>query len=171
MPDPTPEVVERAQVLVNGAASGSMDSKQVVESVTTQDDRLRFLAHLLGGIPYRKTYEILGGAQAVTFTTISAVLDTALAKLALEDAKEHRKAKYLDYLMLASLLSVRTGDSVVEFAPDADPKAFRVAYEAWFVDLNREQYLVLRGLFDRFRGELDAMLGKVDDPSFWPTPS
>jgi hypothetical protein len=186
MPDPEPEVLERAQQILDRAADGSEDPQVTVgdqplpgESAVHTDrsltagQKLAFLAHILGDQPYSRTYQLLAGRLTLTFSTISATLDSALASLASAESADrtHRRALYTNYLLAACLSRVQEGEQVSE------PRIFRSdtpdlrAYQSWFNSLNREQYLVILQAFRTFRRELDLMMDKADDPDFWPTPS
>lgn len=187
MPDPEPEVLERAQQILDRAADGSEDP-QVVEGdqplpgesqvhtdpSLTARQKLDFLAHILGGQPYTRSYELLAGNMVLTFRTISARLDSVLASLAAAEASDSRQARhalYTNYLLAASLHKVTTRGQTHELQVFPNDEPDLRAYRSWFAGLNREQYLLLLQTFRTFRRELDQLLDKADDPDFWPTPS
>lgn len=185
MPDPEPEVLERAQQLLDRAADGTEDP-QVVEGggplpgeahvrtdpTLTADQKLRFLAHILGDQGYEQRYQFLGGRMCLTFRTVSAAHDQRLASLASSEAQDaaHRRQLYFTYLMVACLTEVEIDQQVqaVEAFQDHHELDLR-AYTSFINSLNREQYLLIYQTARRFRQDLDRMLDKVDDPDFWPT--
>lgn len=194
MPDPEPEILEKAQQIIDGVKEGEKfsdlqegdDAKRAIkldknpeyDPDVTNPEKVAFMAHLFGDKPFVKSYELLGGRLCILFTTISADLDAYLSDLiiAAEDQgarKETRKARYKLYLLAASIKDIIVdGNSVFSelFIDRSSVERSLLEHEAWVKSLSREDFQVLRDSFDDFKNRLDFLLGKVKDPVFWRTP-
>ena len=181
MPDPEPEVVARAQKLINDAAENgdaggrvweAKPGEELVDTVrdtsVSDDDKLRFLAHVLGDQPYEKTYTLLGGRMRLCFRSISQRMNTRL----IETIKTFG-GSYFELLMIASLCWVESDGerSDTQFFKSPRSEDHNVnAYKEWMEhSLTRAQYHLIRDTFTKFDSELDLMLAKADDPDFWQT--
>lgn len=183
MPDPEPEVIARAQQIVDQAieqgdqgsrvweGTGGEEPVTVVRDTTvSDDDKLRFMAHILGDRPYEKTYSLLGGKLRLHFASIQQSLNAILVRM----AREHG-VSYFEALLLASLKWVEEDGVKVEIdllkqTLSTEENVFLL--ETWLSGgITRAQYHLIRDAFAKFDAELDLLIEKADDPDFWPTPS
>ena len=158
MPDPSPEIVERAKALIGQEAA---IPEEAPEPEIPEAKLLAFMAHLLGGVSYKETQILLGGRLELTFSTISAQLDTLCAKAVIDYPEKEREVRYQDCVMLASICP-----PILTLADKPDS-----TLDKWKASVSNEYYSLVRDAYQRFRGSLDRMLEKADDPNFWPAPS
>lgn len=195
MPDPEPEVLQRAQRILDEAkagvaqstvTTGDGDERQVragqalFDPEVDNDDKVAFMAHVLGGKSFERTYSFLDGQIKITFESIMAAKDMMLAELVRYEetkgyAQEHdRKSRYAAYLRAASLKSIQFDtDPPIRYNIFADSGKFtdhRNAYQEWMSQLTRVQYQLIKEAHRDFQGRLQKLMSKVDDPVFWRTP-
>jgi len=185
-PPPSPAVVERADKLIDRLADGEaftqVGDMPAAEQLSYPDsDKLAFMSHLLGGAPFVKTYELLGGELTLEFGSVDAATDAKLAQMVLADEKDgqgsqaDRARRYNAYLLAASLRRVaRKGEPRVNvdlFSAGGTAADWRKAYQSWQASMPRAQYLAIRASYRKFAKLLSELLERVDDPDFWPTPS
>lgn len=181
IPDPEPEILERAQQILDGLNKGEAFSTQTDKPATpelTEEQRLRFVAHIMQDDPYCALYMRLNDRVQVKFSTITADTEDQLTRLVMQQESRKvgtpadRNARYTNYLMWTSLLTL-TFDNVVR--PYAGPGKFKdlesieIGYADWLSTLNREQYRLILDCFNQFEQEVQDLLARVNDPSFWPT--
>jgi len=190
MPDPEPEVLERAQVLLDEASKGGglqaslsnqpeeahREVSDPIEDLTTQQ-KLDFVAHVLGGTEYREAYEAFRGRISMVFRTLSPTEEAALGELITGQEAEgqiprkRRKVYYHRYALAASLDELRIDGESVAHRLECTSDQFLRDYGAWFKSLSGTQYRILDDFYVRFQTIVDTLLRKADDPDFWPTPS
>ncbi len=196
MPDPEPEVVARAQEIIDEVKDGKSfstvqegneakrelrkDAKPLSDPDLTEEEKLAFLAHLFGDKGFSKEYEGLDGRLRVGFVSVNASFDAYLSKLLIvgeerrSEPKGTRKARYRAMLLAASVSYVFANGEMVDLPPlfdeMEDPVEALERFEIWLGAFNREEYRLLRDWYDDFQARLDFLLGKVNDPVFWPTP-
>ena len=178
---PSPQVAERADRIIDQLVSGEAFSTEGGPSPAGRlpyddADKLEFITHLLGGQPFVRSYDLLGGAMTLTFSSIDAATNLQLARMAAaEQSAPARRLRYNAYLMAASLTELRRrGEPPVRcrvFEPGGTEESWRKAHDAWAAGMPREQYLVVRSAYQQFAALLSGLLEKVDSPDFWPTPS
>ena len=187
MPDPEEAVVERAQVILNEANDGQSFSTVSEDGVATEtpvvakyeritaQQKIDFMAHVLGGHEYKVTYMIFGTTE-VTFRVLTPVKEQFLADLVSFDVenglvdKGRKKLQYYKYAMAMSLYSMG-GMKQDVFPQVSEANSARNTYNAWLASEPGGRYRVLDQLYHRFVTELDEMYRRADDPDFWPTPS
>lgn len=171
LPEPSPAEKEAIQKAVD-----KMRGERPSEPEIAAQDRLEFMAHLLGNTPFRKTYTYFGGGLAVTLETISSEVEATLRDLVVGEERlgrgqeGDRKSRYNGYLMLASLREVRTGSGQSETlrmleGGDTDES------DEWVSKQRPERLRLFQLAFRDFRELIAQLLAKADHPDFWPTPS
>ena len=190
VPDPEPQIIARAQELVDRIKSGESlsgesntpDTVVVSEPMRdlTADQKIRFMAHVMAGKPYEESYTAFG-LLAVEFRTLSPVEEEFLSELVYADevegivAKGRRRVQYNKYALAMSLtrLTWPDGDSVVQkvFPTTATLATARKAHASWYGELTGGYYRVIDTFYRQFTSALDLLYARVDSPDFWPTPS
>lgn len=165
MPDPEPEILARAQQLVDQARGlSTVEVKETVQ--VTEKDKLTFLAHVLGNQPYTKTFELLGGQFNLTLKTVEPSIISRI------DFGVHSdKIRHYNCIMAASIDSIQVGNKKparVKIFTDTDDNFF-AAYETWMAETPQAQYQLIRKCYRSFRLQLRTMLESAEDPDFWPT--
>jgi len=183
MPDPEPHVVERAQKLVDDMQQGKKFS-QVIDSEKKEkkraeksDDipkksRVEFLAHILEGVPFRKTYEFFDRKFTVTFRTLSKSEEAQLLKIiAAEEVPQPQQEQVFFQLLLAASIESYTVEGkkhrIAIFgtvAPEEDPLE---RYREWMTETSRERYQILKRAHKQFRRLLAIMIEEAGSPDFW----
>lgn len=190
MPDPEPEILERAQKILDRVADGeafsTAGSQAEVESAggfdqIDDEEKLRFLALLLGNRPFEKWFFLFGGRFNVCFRTISAHLELEIKQMLLEEegrglaSAADRRLRYDNYMLAASLHRVKIDDQrntrIEVFVGSASSDDRRRSYAAWLSELDSEHYRLLRTCYLQFRNHISFLMRKADDQDFWPTPS
>ncbi len=181
VPDPEPEVLERAQQILDGLTAGEAFSTQTTkpaEPELSEEERLRFVAHIMDGKPYTADYSLLGGRLVLSFKSIDAELEGQITKLVLgQEAQQagtpaDRNARYTNYLMLCSLASMTCNGQTTmpsKIGMSIKPAQLAESYTEWATKTNRAQYRLILDSFNDFDRRMQVMLEKANDPSFWPT--
>lgn len=181
--EPSPEIVERAKHIVDEVRAGRPMSEVThsgerapselgvaQDQDFSTDDKHAFIAHILHGVPFTKTYEVLGGRMRVTFGTVEPDIDYMLKA----EVKRygHERSLYMKYLMAASLKSIETDTEGTSFNmfSNCRREAVPELYKVWYTGFSREKYAMLRDLFKQFREQVDTFVRKCSTPDFWPTP-
>ncbi len=190
MPDPEPEILERAQEILNrvseGEAFSSVGPQPEVESAGGFDaiddqEKLTFLAHILGNRPFEKWFTLFGGRFQLCFRSIPARLEREIKGLLLEEEEAglgtptDRRLRYDGYMLAASLCRVKLDGGpntrIEVFAESADNADRQRAYRAWFSELDADHYRLIRTCYLHFRNHISFLMRKAEDADFWPTPS
>lgn len=200
MPDPEPEVLARAQELINRAGDGEQmasmsDSaepvaREVVNPLPelTDSQKLRFMAHVLANKPYTESFKAMNGEMTITFRSLSAEEEQILSRMVLKDerdeliTKDQRRARYHQYALAGALeridyeggATVRVDlfrESAESLVEDGNPDGARDIYAGWVRGLSGLQLRIIDRFYQQFVTQLNQLLERVDDPNFWPTPS
>lgn len=178
-PDPEPEVLKRAQELINRAGNRESEAETPENPVPeiSDDQKLRFMAHILGGKPFSERYKLLGGAFLVEYRNLTPLEEESLSELVLrwerdqELAKGRRRLRYRQLAMATAISSLQLEGVAVTPRFDANSKQFLEDYQAWLRGLSGGQYQLLDHCYARFRQLLEYLFERSTDPDFWPTPS
>ncbi len=176
VPPPSPKVVARAKEIVTG-------TDQVVATIDTDpltdDDRVRFLAHVLSGKPFQKTYELFG-VLTVEFGVISATAERLIQRALGEDEAKgqgsvaDRKARYTDYSVFLAIRRLEfDGADKKPKCPTENPTVEDLQRCAlgFYAGLTKPVYQALRTQYGRFNGIYKNLMGRAQDSPFWTTPS
>lgn len=152
VPDTIPEeVVARAKEL----------SQPQARDVGTED-KLKFLAYMVEGRQFEKTYDLFDGSLKVSFTTISSAADHDLVVQTKEAGGD--KGLYTRKLFAASLSGVHPAPPGLTYDnPDRTLDGLML--------LGKERYDLLFSTFKRFRELVRELLQKAESPDFWRAPS
>lgn len=182
MPDPEPEVLEAAKLIIEGMLKGEGFGDVVDQfrgqrlaggHVTAQVDdqlKLKFLAHVLENQPYERSYSLLGGQLVLTFKAVSAEVDRQVASEVRATDPATRDMEYGHGLLAASLQSIYLGGKSVPAMQINTSRSWLERFHTWSLSIDRPMLLLVHRTFRRFERELQELLEKADDPSFWPTP-
>ncbi len=191
-PKPEPESVEEKPVSAGGAELPTNCQHcgwklNVPENEPSREDRLSFLASVLGQTRWRKEYTFMDGGAAVIFRTLTteeadlAFTQTAFDAQSGKILDEDRYFRTLmDYRLAMSLEKLRLKDKTIlvpeigssEYKTDTPPKgATKLIYVLpWIYDnvLSTEQLRRIAGsnLF-RFQRLVEQLEARVDDQDFW----
>lgn len=149
-----------------------------------QNDKLAFIAHMMGAPRFSKSYTLYGGALNIVFRTLTAEEDEACVKAAtakvpdpvlrnvpenehlsmLQTAATERIRVYQEYKMIVSMKSVQRQGTLVEL-PDVTDLA--EAYES-FISTSAQPFLAtVRYISNRFETLVNTMLALSETPDFW----
>lgn len=163
------------------------DLKKDEPEQATDLDKLNFVQSVLGQIPFKKQYELLGGRMLVTFRSLSSEeSDMTFTQVAwdagrgdiLEEGQYFRTLT--DYRMVLSLSSIKTADGVSHNLPDSvhswntdkvPAKATKLIHIVPWVYSNILKADSLRravaACHYRFQRLLENMEAHIDDSDFW----
>ena len=186
MPNPEPEVLERAQAIIDktgetGTFSQISEGTESAERYITEpiksisnEQKLRFLAHALGGKEFRETYSAFDGHFVAIFRTLTPQEELILGELVASDEnipKARRRIHYTRYAMAVALESLQISGETIKAQLDCRSSRFKTEFEAWFKSLSGLQYKLLYSSYEAFQKLVDELLQKAYTPDFWPTPS
>jgi hypothetical protein len=161
------------------------------EDPVEYEDKLRFLAHLLGAERFTKTYELFGGQLVLTFQTRTAEEEGLCNDQAWMDEKVHslgasnspeavqgRLNRFMNYRMTAALKAMgRKGDRPIEFTPFKDRgelpphvTPIRVSYDE-LLKLPGPVMVVVQQAHHRFESLVARLTLAADKPDFWKADS
>lgn len=189
MPDPEPEVLDRAQKIINRAGEGQGISQfsekpeeaqrrvERSETAISAGQKIRFLAHVLGGVDYEESYSVLGGRLVARFRTLTVEEENRLGELVRSNPKipkSRQRVEQLRYALPVALteLIIRDGEEQTTVRPSLSclTDSFERDYRAWVPSVSLSQYRILFDLYTDFRVCIDTMLERAKDRDFWPTP-
>jgi len=165
--EPTAEVVARAKEIVQEIKSGKVFSEQRED--VPKLVRLRFLAHVLEGVPFLHEYKLFDEKLTLVFVGIPGNWETAVVKYAAAASAADRGTVYNRTLALLSLASLRRPVAGMEMKPLSE---FNVTELPQILDIlerkmSRVELLLVEQYFKRFRSMLNTMLDEANNPSFW----
>jgi len=165
--EPTAEVVARAKEIVQEIKSGKVFSEQKED--VPKLVRLRFLAHVLEGVPFLHEYKLFDEKLTLVFVGIPGNWETAVVKYAAAASAADRGTVYNRTLALLSLASLRRPVAGMEMKPLSE---FNVTELPQILDIlerkmSRVELLLVEQYFKRFRSMLNTMLDEANNPSFW----
>lgn len=171
IPPLSPEVVEAARR--EASRTGELPAPE--KTGPSSDQVARFLVHLLGGNPFRESYEFFGGQVRLTCRTLTAYEDELLAR---ELAQVPAEASAVEALRLYPELSRFL---TLESLTLAGRPEIRLDHRgAGSIQASRDQFLqgisqavhgcVLEGA-NRFRDLYNSLMARAEDPSFWTAAS
>lgn len=173
IPDPEPDIVERAQKLVSGGKRAGRSAASVTAEFgrqITEQEKLAFLAHVLGDAPFERQVELLGSRMVVVFRTPSASVSSRIDNWLAE--KKISRIDHFNCMLAASVYSIRFGDGkpvrMNVFAESAEDGGW-AAYQSWLHDIGGVRYGLLRESYKQFREALKTLIANAEDPDFWPT--
>ena len=216
-PAPSADVVERVKQRVENQQTleGSSyehrdaDGKVVEQEGEVQDprqtsdepkeepieayDKANFLAFVLGGERFSKSYSLFGGALVVTFATRTSIEDERCAKQSFDDeALEggfggsaqavrdvQRMQRYFDYQFVASLVSIQTKDRPPRhFKPwEVKVPADHAEHLGWsglrqarlelYAELSQPLRFALKTLHAKFESVVTRLAAAAEQPDFW----
>ena len=179
-PDPTPEVTERARAIFERHQKGeTITSVSDVPEELPLDDKVksRFLAHVLGGVPFTQQYTAFGDRLTVTLRTLSSQDELLVSQLMLERLPKGASAELRSesYRQFALALSIESMEVDGTFVGGLLRRGGEVAtllrdYDAWMASTPGTTYRLLYTWYLRFRKQLSELLRRAEDKSFWPTP-
>jgi hypothetical protein len=168
VPPPSPEVVARARQILAGDDRGSLETADYSSA-----DIAAFLAHTVGGHPFRKTYQVFGQRELTFCTPLAASAALAAKAAVLEEAsgesrvtRGHRYESFLTYMSI--------DPSCVDFAEyRLDPTTPQQLIDDVHAVLTRASADVIELLVtthQQFLRLRQGLLGRAQDPNFWRTP-
>jgi hypothetical protein len=169
-----------------GTGPAEQKSEQALPSIP-DDDKIAFLAHLMGAPRFQKTYEMFGGQIRMTFRTRTAIEDEACVRAATKQVpdpaptkdtspEEYRAALMqagADRMRLYSELSMLVSLEKLERANMAPISGLLVdgdLYAEYQAALSGLSHLLLgqiRQTSDRFNALVNTMMLMSDQPGFW----
>ncbi len=189
MPDPEPDILVAAQAILTGMIKGQGFSEVVDElrgqriagasaaPLVDEQLKLQFLAHVLENQPYERTYSLLGGKLTLTFQAVTADIDRKIAvevqsATGVSQDKLSRSTRDMQYsygLLAASLQRITLNGVAVPTMQQLKDSSWIERFNQWASALDRPLLQLIYRAFRRFEQELEEMLSKANDPSFWPT--
>jgi len=175
VPAPTPRVIERAKALLAGVAAAS-------EGPRVPDDvKLKFLAHIFNGLPFKQVYPLFDAEIIVEFTGLTAAQDHFCKRvIAWEENQglgipEDRGERYALYRCALALTRFDIHGfpriCAQSTAAQDDISGFRGRVAEWRQSLSESMDRILRGVHQEFQGTLAELVSQAGTPSFWQTPS
>lgn len=192
---------DKGNVIAASDDGGAQASATVVPKIDNPDwagkpkealidfaDKERFLASLLGGIPFTKTFELFGGKVSVTFQTLTCRQQEETSKQCWLDSNhevtmvtdkqamaESRVVQFAQYLFTASLKEISSpGDLPRAYHPfdeAGNPAAgilpIKVAHRKLRDDFPWPLYNALMQVHERFCELCNTMTREAQNPSFW----
>jgi len=173
IPTPEPEVVARAQELYKANQSNAtVTTEPAVQDPIKIADKVEFLAHVLEGKEYRKSYKLLDDQLYLEFRTISAERHELIGRVMLEEDRFFRypeESNVLRYRRMLAVASLTRFDKelIYLFNPSVSEQINLGSWQSFTRAYSKTQLQVILEAFERFDGQLQEMIRKVDDPSFW----
>lgn len=174
-PEPAPRESELADPNKRCAYCGWPASQDDITKLT-EGDKLAFVAAILGGRPFRKTYSFYGGQLKLTFRTLSPQeLDAAHGQvykdirdgLLASPADEREKlARYISLMMLAQMT---LGGRQVPL-PTIDPSDIRKTWTTFEKEVLSSTSMMhhVVGAAGRFTRAVEKLEVNAENPDFYP---
>lgn len=177
MPAPTEEVRRAAQEIVNGPIEKPDEVQPAVMAA--------FVTHLLGGQPFRQSYEYFGGMVQLTLQTVDNILDDRISAAAMihdpqlgdlsglsPQALLGARIRFRNELALVfsvHRLAVSQEDRSPNWKAALAIKGATLAgvRESFLGGISPTVYSVLVDAHQQFRDTYTGLLGRAKDPSFW----
>ncbi len=175
-PAPTPRVVERAKEILAGV-------KEEPKGPQIPDDvKLKFLAHILNGVPFKQTAFVFDGEILIEFVGLTAAEDHFCKRIiAWEENQglgvpEDRGERYATYRCALALARFEVHGfpqhtALCGIPARGDIPEFRASVQQWQQSLSESMDRILRGVHREFQATLAELVSQAGTPSFWQTPS
>lgn len=176
-----------------GEVQGQEVEEEPEEEPIDAQDRANFLAHILGGERFKKSFPLFGGRLIVTFVTRRVDEDETCAKqsyldenleggfggntAAVRDAQ--RMQRYFDYQFIASLQSLAISNQPPRsFRPWETPipvdcqnklgwTALRSARIELYKEISQPLRMALRAMHNKFETLVNRLAAAAEQPDFW----
>lgn len=171
--EPTEEVVNRANAIINKMKQGEVFSTETIDDIDA-NTKVMFLAHVLEGRPFEKKYALFDGKASVVFRTIPGHWENALLRYVATTVPPAEKSTFYNrYLSLLSLAEISRNVNPIRAGSLAAQNTQNIAdlLSAVERNLSRPELLLIEGLFKEYRALLQTLLSRAQDPSFWNPPS
>lgn len=139
------------------------------------DAKIAFLAHMLTGVPFIRSYDI-ARVGFVEFATVSPAELSLIRRLVHRDeqydpaaTKQNRNSRLSAYLAVASIQKLELDGKDIRVL-DSRSWDSPASYNAFLERIPLGLYEVLLSLYREFSELFDTLIRKVKDRSFWPTP-
>jgi hypothetical protein len=183
VPEPEPDVLERAKVLASQIKSGvpisSLEVNGVNQSVSgsakainsiTKHDKLMFMAHVLRDDPFIKEYSLFNGKLVFTFKIIDREIKDIIHK-----AVASEPDRMMTYILAASIDSISIDGVITKY--DIRPVCCSSVSDSLIKNLDdlldplsTTVLSLLQSKFKEFRILIDTLIRRAEDKDFWPTP-
>jgi len=172
VPQAPPEVAAKARELLNGKGGTTVEG--VV--LTSSEDIIAFLAHILKGVPFLKRYELFGGKVSVEFTTLPLDVIEAIYKFAcVEEASnpaakpDNRRSRVHSYRAATSIKKLRIDGHLISGISDINWETDRF-YNLFVKTVTPDLLSAIEETYAKYSGLVAFLISKADDKSFYEAP-
>jgi len=170
VPQAPPEVAAKARELLKNPSGSTVESGTVI---CTDEDRIAFLAHILKGVPFLKSYELFGNKVLVEFTTLGISTVEAIYRFAcIEETTnpaakpENRYGRLQAYKAATSIKKLRVDGHIISGIGDVawDSDKF---YLIFAKTVTPDLLTAIEAAYTKYEGLISFLISKADDKSFY----
>jgi hypothetical protein len=173
IPDPEPAVIARAQEIYTELKTGKAAP---VEDTISDSDKVAFLAHILEGVVYTKTYKLFNDNMLLSFRTISSTVQDLAHTLSISEehtepgcTPENRAARFNSLIACLSITAIN-GMAVHKYNLNTNSlQALSESWKALKVIVSTAELALIKQQYAVFANHLSELIKRAEDPSFWPT--